>query len=509
MNSDKVCLIVLDGWGHGPKDDKVNAVMAAKTPFVDSLYKDYPNSELMTCGEFVGLPDGQMGNSEVGHLNIGAGRVVYQQLVLINKAFDEGTVNDNPVLNNSLAYAQENNKSIHLIGLVSDGGIHSHINHLKGLLKFYAEKGFEKVYVHAFTDGRDTDPQSGAGFIAELEDFMTKNVGQVASIVGRYYAMDRDFKWDRIKLAYDAMLNGEGEQSNNLIESIKASYQNDVTDEFIKPIINSVCGSAGQIAEGDVVININFRTDRGRQITRALTQESFDDVGMKPIDIKYLTLTEYDATYKGVDVLFPSIDLKNTLGEVMASNGKTQLRIAETEKYPHVTFFFSGGVETPFEGEERLMAQSPKVATYDFAPEMSAHEIADKANAFIDSNQPNFIMLNFANADMVGHTGVFSAVIKAVETADAACKRVVEHGLANGYTFLVTADHGNADYEVNDDGSPNTAHTTNPVPFFLISPDKHYKKVKDGKLADLAPTVLEIMGVEQPVEMTGVSLIEA
>ncbi|MFY0674228.1 MAG: 2,3-bisphosphoglycerate-independent phosphoglycerate mutase [Bacteroidia bacterium] len=508
MNSDKVCLIVLDGWGHGPKDDKVNAVLAANTPYVDSLYKNYPNSELMTCGEFVGLPDGQMGNSEVGHLNIGAGRVVYQQLVLINKAFEEGTVNDNLVLNSSLDYAQKNNKSIHLIGLVSDGGIHSHINHLKGLLKFYAQKGFEKVYVHAFTDGRDTDPQSGAGFIADLQEFMSQNVGQVASIVGRYYAMDRDFKWDRIKLAYDAMLHGKGEQSDDLIASINDSYENDVTDEFIKPIVNSVCGADGSIASGDVVININFRTDRGRQITRALTQESFEDAGMEPIDINYVTLTEYDATYKGVEVLFPSIDLKNTLGEVMATNGKTQLRIAETEKYPHVTFFFSGGVETPFEGEERLMAQSPKVATYDFAPEMSAHEIAEKANAFIDSNQPNFIMLNFANADMVGHTGVFSAVVKAVETADAACQRVVEHGLANGYTFLVTADHGNADYEVNDDGSPNTAHTTNPVPFFLISPNKRYQKVKDGKLADLAPTVLEIMGIEQPAEMTGVSLIE-
>ncbi len=469
MKSDKVCLIVLDGWGHGPKDTSVNAVLAANTPFVDSLYTQYPNSELMTCGEYVGLPDGQMGNSEVGHLNIGAGRVVYQQLVLINKAFSEGTVSGNSVLNSSLEYAKQNNKSIHLIGLVSDGGIHSHINHLKGLLKFYAQNGFEKVYVHAFTDGRDTDPQSGAGFIADLEDFMSQNVGQIASIVGRYYAMDRDFKWDRIKLAYDAMLNGTGEQSANLVSAIKTSYQNGVTDEFIKPIVNANCGNDGQIAEGDVVININFRTDRGRQITRALTQESFDEVGMKPIDIKYITLTEYDATYKGVDVLFPSIDLKNTLGEVMAKNGKTQLRIAETEKYPHVTFFFSGGVETPFEGEERLMAQSPKVATYDLAPEMSAHEIADKVTAYIDEKQPNFIMLNFANADMVGHTGIFSAVVKAVETADAACKRVVEHGLANGYTFLVTADHGNADFEVNEDGSPNTAHTTNPVPFFLIN----------------------------------------
>lgn len=507
MRNDRVCLVVLDGWGHGPKDENVNAILKANTPFVDSLYQNYPNSELMTCGEFVGLPDGQMGNSEVGHLNIGAGRVVYQQLVLINKAFAEGTVKDNAVLKDSLSYAKENGKKVHLIGLVSDGGIHSHINHLKGLIDFFSSENFNDLFIHAFSDGRDTDPQSGKAFIEDLQNFIKAHTGNIASVTGRYFAMDRDFKWDRIKLAFDAMVNAEGEKTDDLLEAISTSYQNGVTDEFIKPIINQQVD--GKINEGDVVININFRTDRGRQITRALTQEAFPDFGMVPIDMKYITLTEYDATYKGIDVLFPSIDLKNTLGEVMAKNDKTQLRIAETEKYPHVTFFFSGGQETPFNGEERLMAQSPKVATYDFAPEMSAQEVADKACNYIDEKAPNFIMLNFANADMVGHTGVFEAVVKAVEKVDCACQQLVEKALANGYTCLVTADHGNADFEVNADGSPNTAHTTNPVPFFLISADKRYTKVKNGKLADLAPTVLEIMGVEQPVEMTGVSLIEA
>lgn len=507
MRNDRVCLVVLDGWGHGPKDENVNAILKANTPFVDSLYQNYPNSELMTCGEFVGLPDGQMGNSEVGHLNIGAGRVVYQQLVLINKAFAEGTVKDNAVLKDSLSYAKENGKKVHLIGLVSDGGIHSHINHLKGLIDFFSSENFNDLFIHAFSDGRDTDPQSGKAFIEDLQNFTKAHTGNIASVTGRYFAMDRDFKWDRIKLAFDAMVNAEGEKTDDLLEAISTSYQNGVTDEFIKPIINQQVD--GKINEGDVVININFRTDRGRQITRALTQEAFPDFGMVPIDMKYITLTEYDATYKGIDVLFPSIDLKNTLGEVMAKNDKTQLRIAETEKYPHVTFFFSGGQETPFNGEERLMAQSPKVATYDFAPEMSAQEVADKACNYIDEKAPNFIMLNFANADMVGHTGVFEAVVKAVEKVDCASQQLVEKALANGYTCLVTADHGNADFEVNADGSPNTAHTTNPVPFFLISADKRYTKVKNGKLADLAPTVLEIMGVEQPVEMTGISLIES
>lgn len=507
MRNDRVCLVVLDGWGHGPKDENVNAILKANTPFVDSLYQNYPNSELMTCGEFVGLPDGQMGNSEVGHLNIGAGRVVYQQLVLINKAFAEGTVKDNAVLKDSLSYAKENGKKVHLIGLVSDGGIHSHINHLKGLIDFFSSENFNDLFIHAFSDGRDTDPQSGKAFIEDLQNFTKAHTGNIASVTGRYFAMDRDFKWDRIKLAFDAMVNADGEKTDDLLEAISTSYQNGVTDEFIKPIINQQVD--GKINEGDVVININFRTDRGRQITRALTQEAFPDFGMVPIDMKYITLTEYDATYKGIDVLFPSIDLKNTLGEVMAKNDKTQLRIAETEKYPHVTFFFSGGQETPFNGEERLMAQSPKVATYDFAPEMSAQEVADKACNYIDEKAPNFIMLNFANADMVGHTGVFEAVVKAVEKVDCASQQLVEKALANGYTCLVTADHGNADFEVNADGSPNTAHTTNPVPFFLISADKRYTKVKNGKLADLAPTVLEIMGVEQPVEMTGISLIES
>lgn len=507
MNSDKVCLVILDGWGHGPKDRSVNAIYSAHTPFVDSLYSKYPNSELMTCGEYVGLPDGQMGNSEVGHLNIGAGRVVYQQLVRINRAFSSGEAAQNDTLQAALQYAQKEGKKVHLIGLVSDGGIHSHIDHLKGLIRFFSQNQFQDLFVHAFTDGRDTDPQSGKGFLEDLEKHMKQHCGSISSVIGRYYSMDRDFKWDRIQLAYDAMVHGKGTMTSSITDAMSNSYQNEVTDEFVLPIIAEQCQENGRIAEGDVVINFNFRTDRGRQISRALTQEDFPEQGMKALDLKYITLTEYDATYKNVEVMFPSIDLKNTLGEVMSKHGKTQLRIAETEKYPHVTFFFSGGQETTFNGESRIMAQSPKVATYDLAPEMSAQELADKASEFMQKEQPNLVVLNFANADMVGHTGVFEAVAKAVEQVDQCCKQVVEMALAEGYTCLVTADHGNADFEVNEDGSPNTAHTTNPVPFFFIEPTPNITAVKDGKLADLAPTILAVMGIEQPEEMTGVSLM--
>lgn len=508
MNNDKVCLVILDGWGHGPNNKSVNAILSANTPFVDSLYSKYPNSELMTCGEYVGLPDGQMGNSEVGHLNIGAGRVVYQQLVRINKAFTSGDAGENDVLNGALEYAKKNDKKVHLLGLVSDGGIHSHIDHLKGLIDFFSDNAFEQVYVHAFTDGRDTDPQSGEGFINDLETYMDRKCGTLSSVIGRYFSMDRDFKWDRIQLAYDAMIHGKGKLTPSISQAISESYSQDVTDEFLQPLISERCLTTGRIEEGDVVINFNFRTDRGRQISRALTQEDFPDQNMKALNLKYITLTEYDATYKGVEVMFPSIDLKNTLGEVMSRNGKTQVRIAETEKYPHVTFFFSGGQETSFEGESRIMAQSPKVATYDLAPEMSAQELAEKASEFITNKKPNLVVLNFANADMVGHTGVFEAVEKAVEQVDSSCKEVVTTALANGYTCLVTADHGNADFEVNEDGSPNTAHTTNPVPFFFIEPTADVASVKNGKLADLAPTILHVMGIEQPSEMTGVSLID-
>ncbi|MCB0736251.1 MAG: 2,3-bisphosphoglycerate-independent phosphoglycerate mutase [Bacteroidetes bacterium] len=507
MSKRKVCLIIMDGWGHGPNNDKVNAILSANTPFVDGMYKQFPNSELLTCGLHVGLPDGQMGNSEVGHLNIGAGRVVYQQLVLINNAFSNGSISQNQVLLNAAEYAKSKGKKVHLLGLVSDGGIHSHINHFKGLIEFFKNQNAGAVYVHAFTDGRDTDPKSGAGFIKELADFGASKNAQIASIIGRYYSMDRDFKWDRIKLAYDAMVNGIGNNTNDLIGAIESSYAEGTTDEFLQPIVNSACGENGKIEPGDVVINVNFRTDRGRQISRALTQESFADFGIEPIDIKYITLTEYDATYNNVEVVFENDNLQNTLGEVLTNQGKTQLRIAETEKYPHVTFFFSGGRETPFEGEERIICQSPKVATYDLAPEMSAQQVAEEVIVFSQKNHPDFIALNFANADMVGHTGDFAAVEKAVEEVDRRTEQVVTELSKLGYSFLITADHGNADYEVNDDGSPNTAHTTNPVPCFLIDALNEYAQLNNGKLADLAPTVLKLMEIEQPTEMTGNSLI--
>lgn len=508
MQQKKVCLIILDGWGHGPQDETVNAILHAKTPFVDSLYAKYPHSELLTSGENVGLPTGQMGNSEVGHLNIGAGRVVYQQLVRINRAFAEKTVWDNKVLNQTLAYAQENHKKVHLMGLVSDGGIHSHINHLKGLLQFFAEHEFNQVFVHAFTDGRDTDPKSGKAFLQEVEQSMQQSTGTLATVIGRYYAMDRDKKWDRIKLAYDAMLKAEGKVCENVSEAMDASYAEGVTDEFIQPIIAEKAKETGRITEGDVVINFNFRTDRGRQISRALTQEDFPDHGMQKLNLHYCTLTEYDSTFKDVKVLFENKNLENTLGEMVAKAGKTQLRIAETEKYPHVTFFFSGGREEPFTGEDRIMCQSPKVATYDLAPEMSAAEVSEKVRKAIEEQPYDLVVLNFANADMVGHTGNFDAVVKAVEAVDHHCKDVVKAMLAKGYACLVTADHGNADYEVNPDGSPNTAHTTNPVPCFLIESSTSGHQLQNGKLAHLAPTILQLMDLPQPDEMTGVTLLK-
>lgn len=508
MSDKKICLIILDGWGHGPKDESINAILKANTPFVGSLYKSCPNSELMTCGAYVGLPDGQMGNSEVGHLNIGAGRVVHQQLVRINEAFKSGDVNTNPTLIDALSYAKENDKKVHLIGLVSDGGIHAHMDHLKGLVSFFHHQQFTNIFVHAFTDGRDTDPRSGQHFLGELQEFMTERTGTVSTVIGRYYAMDRDLKWDRIKLAYDAMIHGAGDEVDDFQAAFDTSYRDGVTDEFILPMVNKQSKHSGRIEPGDVVININFRTDRGRQLTRALTQESFPGHGMEPLDIKYITLTEYDPTYKNVGVLFPSIDLTNTLGEVMAKHGKTQLRIAETEKYPHVTFFFSGGQETPFPGESRIMAQSPLVKTYDLAPEMSAAEVAQKACDHMVSHSPDLVVLNFANADMVGHTGMFGAVVTAVETVDKYCETVVKHAIEMGYTCLVTADHGNADVEVNQDGSPNTAHTTNPVPLFLIEPEPRIQSISNGKLADLAPTILKLMNIEIPEEMTGTPLVD-
>jgi 2,3-bisphosphoglycerate-independent phosphoglycerate mutase len=500
----KVILIIMDGWGIGP-DPKVSAIAQANTPFYDSVLEKYPHSKLEASGLAVGLPEGQMGNSEVGHMNIGAGRVVYQNLVRINKAFEENTIKDEEEIVKAYSYAIKNNKKVHFIGLVSNGGVHSHISHLKGLISTAIAADLPAFYVHAFTDGRDCDPKSGLGFIQEVEEKLAGSKGRIASVVGRYYAMDRDNRWERVKLAYDVMVNATGEKVASFTEAIKASYANNVTDEFIQPLVNGQVTN-GKIEEGDVVISFNFRTDRGREITIALTQKDFPEQEMKKLSLNYLTMTNYDSSFVGVNVIFDNSNLKGTLGEVLAKAGKKQIRIAETEKYPHVTFFFSGGQEQPFDGESRILCPSPKVATYDLQPEMSALEIRDKINAELAKREVDFVCLNFANPDMVGHTGVFSAAVKACETVDQTTQSVVETGLANGYTSIIIADHGNSDYMMNPDGSPNTAHTTNLVPCILV--DNDYKKaIKDGKLGDLAPTILELMGVEKSKEMSGISLL--
>ena len=497
----------MDGWGKGP-DTPSNAIQKAHTPFIDSLYKNYPNSELLTSGENVGLPEGQMGNSEVGHLNIGAGRIVYQDLVRINLAVKDHTLHNNPVIKETFEYAKTNRKKIHFIGLVSDGGVHSHINHLKALCDIAKENNLKDVFIHAFTDGRDTDPKSGIGFIGDLEKYLQTSTGKIASIVGRYYAMDRDKRWERVKLAYDLLVKGTGTASKNCTNSIRDSYNHDVTDEFIKPIVmvDEDNMPIGKIEDGDAVICFNFRTDRCREITQALTQKDFPEQNMLALKLHYVTMTNYDHTFQNVKSIFEKDDLSMTLGEVIANAEKKQIRIAETEKYPHVTFFFSGGRELPFENEKRIMIPSPKVATYDLQPEMSAAGVTDAIVAELEKAEVDFVCLNFANADMVGHSGVFSAVVKAVETVDACVKRVVEAGIKNGYSFLITADHGNAEFMVNDDGSPNTAHTKNPVPLFLI--DNDYKKIKNGILADIASTILKIMEMNIPKEMTGKVLVE-
>ncbi len=503
----KVALIIMDGWGIGTNPE-ISAIAKAKTPFVDSLYENYPHSKLEASGLAVGLPEGQMGNSEVGHMNIGAGRVVYQDLVKVNKAVEEGTLANEPVLKDALDYAKNNNKKIHFIGLVSDGGVHAHIKHLKGLLTIAANKGLKDVFVHAFTDGRDTDPNGGYNYLTDLENHISSTTGSIASVVGRYYAMDRDNRWERVKLAYDVMVKGEGEKTTNILSSIKASYAAGVTDEFIQPLVH-VDGEGnpiGKIEKGDVVLCFNFRTDRGREISQALTQKDFPEQDMKKLDLYYVTMTNYDESFKGVKVIFNKDNLSNTLGEVLEANGKTQIRIAETEKYPHVTFFFSGGRETPFNGEKRLLCPSPKVATYDLQPEMSAFDIRDKIIPELKAQETDFICLNFANPDMVGHTGVFDAAVKACETVDGCVKDVVSAGLENGYTFIIIADHGNSDVMINADGSVNTAHTTNLVPCILV--DSEFKgAIKDGKLGDLAPTICKLIGIEAPVEMTGNVLI--
>ncbi|MCZ8353723.1 MAG: 2,3-bisphosphoglycerate-independent phosphoglycerate mutase [Cyclobacteriaceae bacterium] len=503
----KVLLMILDGWGIAT-NKKVSAIDQAKTPFVSSLYAKYANSKLQASGLAVGLPDGQMGNSEVGHMNIGAGRVVYQDLVRINKAVEENELKNNEVLAEAFALAKKENKTVHLIGLVSDGGVHAHINHLKGLLTFAHEQKLSNVFVHAFTDGRDTDPKGGKAYLEELLQHMQKTTGKLASIVGRYFAMDRDKRWERVKLAYDLLIHGKGEHTTQPIQALEASYQNNVTDEFVKPIV--VCDANDQpltiIKPNDIVICFNFRTDRGRQITQALTQEDFPEQGMKKLPLYYVTLTNYDDTFRGVKVMFDKDNLNNTLGETLSRAGKKQIRIAETEKYPHVTFFFSGGREEAFEGESRILCPSPKVATYDLKPEMSAADIRDAIIPELKKKEADFICLNFANPDMVGHTGVFEAVVKAVETVDACAQAVTEAALANGYATIIIADHGNADFMINEDGSPNTAHTTNLVPCILV--DNTFKgKLKDGKLGDLAPTILALMGVATPKEMTGENLL--
>lgn len=507
MNDPKVILVIMDGWGLG-KVASSDAIQHANVPFVSSLYQIYPHSTLVTCGEMVGLPDGQMGNSEVGHLNLGAGRIVYQELQRIHVAIRDGEFYQNPVLRASIEYAKQNNKPLHLIGLVSDGGVHSHTSHAKAIVSLCSTEGVHQVFIHAFTDGRDTDPKSGFHFIKDLQSHLDQTTGKIASITGRYYAMDRDKRWERVKLAYDAMVKGEGERATNAFEAIEESYRQGITDEFIKPII--ITGEEGQplatIQDGDAVICFNFRTDRCREISQVLSQTDMPEYGMKKLDIHYTTMTEYDKTFRDVAVVFETDNLSNTLGEVLAAHGKKQLRMAETEKYPHVSFFFSGGREVPFEGEQRLMVASPKVATYDLQPEMSAYELTDKVVEAIASEQFDFICINYANTDMVGHTGVWTAVIKAAETVNNCVERLVQAALPKGYTIFLTADHGNADYMINEDGSPNTAHSLNLVPFFII--DNNWKgEINAGKLGDIAPTILTMMKLPVPKEMTGKVLI--
>lgn len=505
--SKKVILMILDGWGLG-SDDKVSAIAQAKTPFMDRLLQEYPNSRLEASGLAVGLPEGQMGNSEVGHMNIGAGRVVYQDLVKINKAVEEKTLAQNPVLERTLEYAKTQDKALHLLGLFSDGGVHSHIKHLEALCQIASDYGLERVFVHAFTDGRDTSPNGGIEYLKTFEQNISNTSAQIASITGRYYAMDRDKRWERVKLAYDALVKGEGEKTTNLAAAIQASYDAGITDEFIKPIVktNANGEALAKIAPEDAVLFFNFRNDRARQLTQALTQQDFPEQGMQKMSLHYATMTIYDETFEGVEVLFGKDNLQNTLGEHLAGLGKTQIRIAETEKYPHVTFFFSGGREEAFEGEKRILCPSPKVPTYDLQPEMSAYDIRDAIVPELQAQSADFICLNFANPDMVGHTGVFEAAVKACETVDQCTEAVVEAALSQDYTCIIIADHGNADIMIKPDGSAHTAHTTNLVPCVLLNQDKS-GKIKDGKLGDLAPSILKIMGLPIPEEMSGEVLV--
>lgn len=508
MEKQKVILAILDGWGIGP-DPARSAIAQGHTPYVDSLYDAYPHAELITFGEEVGLPEGQMGNSEVGHLNIGAGRIVYQELARINKAIRDGDLQKNETLVKALQKAKEKGSAVHFMGLLSDGGVHSHINHLKALCDVASGQGLENVYIHAFLDGRDCDPKSGAGFLQELQDHIEKQPVQLASVVGRYYAMDRDNRWERIKLAYDLMVRGEGEASKDAVAAVRSKYEAGETDEFIKPI---VCTGADDqpiatLQDDDLLICFNFRTDRPREISEVLTQSDKPDYDMHKLNLDYVTMTRYDESFRGVQVLFTKDNLRNTLGEVLAKAERTQVRIAETEKYPHVTFFFSGGREDEFPKERRILIPSPKVATYDLQPEMSAREITTAIVSDIREHQPDFICLNYANTDMVGHTGDFEAAKVAAETVDDCLRELMGVALDHDYVAIVIADHGNSDYMINEDGSPNTAHTMNPVPVFYLSKDQRNTELKDGKLGDIAPTILTLMGVPIPPEMDGEILI--
>ncbi|BAP31342.1 phosphoglycerate mutase [Chryseobacterium sp. StRB126] len=511
--SKKAILAILDGWGLGTNPD-VSAIDKANTPFIDSCYQKFPHTTLEASGLAVGLPAGQMGNSEVGHMNLGAGRVVYQNLVKLNMAVENGTLGQEKVIQDAFDYAKKENKKIHFIGLVSNGGVHSHINHLKGLLTAAKEFGLnENVFVHAFTDGRDCDPHSGLGFIEELQNHMEATTGKLATVVGRYYAMDRDKRWERVKLAYDALVEGVGFETTNALDAIKDSYDNNITDEFLKPIILVNTTATGnvlpvaKIIENDVVICFNFRTDRGREITEVLSQKDFPEYSMKKLNLNYITLTNYDKTFQNVQVVFDENVLTETMGEVLEKNGKTQIRIAETEKYPHVTFFFSGGREEEFNGEKRLLCPSPKdVPTYDLKPEMSAYDITNAIVPELEQGTADFVCLNFANTDMVGHTGVFEAAVKAAETVDACIEKVATAAYENGYTVFILADHGNSDVMLNPDGTPNTQHSTNLVPFIVMDKD-HTWNLKPGKLGDVAPTILKVMGVEIPNAMTGDILV--
>ena len=502
----KVILMILDGWGTSP-DPKVSAIDNANTPFIDSLYSKYPNAALRTDGLHVGLPEGQMGNSEVGHMNLGAGRIVYQDLAKINLAVKEQTLAKEKVLLDAFKYANENKKSVHFLGLVSDGGVHAHTSHLRGLIDAANEAGVEKSFIHAFTDGRDVDPKSGKGYIENLQNHIKDSNTKIATITGRYYAMDRDNRWERVKLAYDAIVNGTGVKSSDLTASIQSNYDAGITDEFIKPILATDSNGelVAQVKDDDVVIFFNFRTDRGRELTNMLSQNDFHEQNTHKLKLHYVTMTKYDDSFTGMNVIFNKDNITETLGEILAKNNKKQIRIAETEKYPHVTFFFSGGQEKPFEGESRILRNSPKVATYDLKPEMSAYELRDALNLELEKGEADFVCLNFANGDMVGHTGDMHAAIKACEVVDECVESVISTALDNGYATLLIADHGNCETMMNPDGSPHTAHTTNPVPVILI--DNDLKEIKDGVLGDIAPTILKMMGLEQPASMTRFPLV--